>query len=101
MTTDNLNKTKISEAISIAAHQLKTPISVVKAYLEVLLNEDLGVLNDRQKDYLKDVMENVKRMSILVNQLLEISRLDQGRYELNSENFSIEELLKEILNNFS
>jgi signal transduction histidine kinase len=98
--TNDLNKTRVSEAISIAAHQLKTPISVVKSYIEVLLSGDLGLLNDKQSDYLKDVMENVKRMSILVNQLLEISRLDQGRYELAPEEFSLPELTKEIVNGF-
>ncbi len=101
MADNSDQKTKVSEAISIAAHQLKTPISIVKGYIEVLLAEDLGKLNNQQKDYLGDVMENVKRMSILVNQLLEVSRLDQGRYELIIEKFSLEELVKEIVSGFS
>ena len=93
-------KTKVAEAISVAAHQLKTPISIIKGYLEELLSPDLGMVNDKQKEYLEDALTNVKRMSLLVNHVLEISRIDEGRYQLFVEKFALEKLTKEVIDTF-
>ncbi len=94
-------KTKVAEAISVAAHQLKTPISIIKGYLEELLSADLGTINEKQREYLEDALNNVKRMSLLVNHVLEISRIDEGRYELFVEKFALEKLALEVINTFS
>src|SRR4030043_131371 len=63
-------KSKISEAISIAAHQLRHPISVIKSYLEALGSEDFGKLNPKQAEYIEDALENVRRITEPVNNLL-------------------------------
>ncbi len=97
----NLEKPKMAEVISIVAHQLKTPLSVIKGYLEVLLSEDLGKVNKKQKEYLSDALKNVGRMARIVNYLLDVSRTEEGKFELKLEKVSLEKIVEEIINNFS
>ncbi len=100
MLPDDFTKPKVSEVVSITSHQLKTPISIVKAYLEALLSEDYGKINDKQKEYLGDALENIKRMSMLVNHLLDVSRIEERRYELQSQEFSLKEVTEDIIRDF-
>lgn len=94
-------KPKVAEAVSIVAHQLKNPISILKGCLEVLLSEDLGQLNEKQKEYLGDAVENLKRMAKTVNYLLDISRIEEGKYLLKSERFSLADLVRSIIKDLS
>ncbi|MBI4101610.1 MAG: HAMP domain-containing histidine kinase [Candidatus Nealsonbacteria bacterium] len=100
---DNLTteKPKVAEAVSIVAHQLKNPISILKGYLEVLMSEDLGQLNEKQKEYLGDAVENLKRMAKTVNYLLDISRIEEGKYLLKQERFSLADLTRTIIKDLS
>jgi len=90
-------KSKVSESISIVAHQLRHPVSVIKSYLEALISEDFGKLNDKQKEYIEDTLENVKRMTIIINQLLDVSRIEEGRYELKLEPVSLIEVTESVV----
>lgn len=90
-------KPKVAEAVSIVAHQLKNPISIIKGYLEVLLSEDLGKINEKQREYLEDSIENVKRMSKTVSYLLDIAKIEEGRYQLKKEQFSLEDIVKGVI----
>ena len=89
---------KISEVISIVAHQLRHPISVIKSYLEVLLSEDLGKINQKQKEYLEDVLENIRRMAKNVGDLLVISLIEEGKYDLKIKPILLEEVVESIIN---
>jgi len=101
MPKKDYQRPKVSEAVSIAAHQLKNPISVLKGYLEVLLSEDWGPLNLKQKEYLDDALENVQRMATLVNHLLDISKIEERRFGLRLEKFSLEDTIQNIIQSFS
>ena len=101
MPPKNLEKSKISEVVSIVAHQLKTPLSVIKGYLEILLGEDFGKINEKQREYLSDALENVGRMAIIVKYLLDISRIEEGRYELKLEKVNLEEIASQVIKDFS
>ncbi len=72
-----LERTK-SEFVSIAAHQLRTPLSAIRWSLQMLLDEDLGPLNDNQKKLLDQSQISVKRMVRLVNNLLDADHLELG-----------------------
>lgn len=67
-----------TEFVSLASHQLKTPMSAVNWYSEMLMDEDVGKLTDKQKDFLKEIREGNDRMVKLVNGLLNVSRIDMG-----------------------
>ena len=101
MRENDAQKPKIAEAVSIVAHQLKNPISVLKGYLEILISEDFGKVNQKQKEYLDDALENVQRMAKVVSDLLDISRIEEGRYELKLEKFSLEKVTSAVIKDFS
>jgi signal transduction histidine kinase len=71
-----------SSFVSIAAHELRTPLTSVMGYLELLSGGDAGPLSDRQSDYLKTVEEAAQRLLRIINDLLDVTRLEAGRLDL-------------------
>ncbi|MBI2100934.1 MAG: PAS domain S-box protein [Candidatus Vogelbacteria bacterium] len=69
-----------TEFVSLASHQLKTPLSAINWYSEMMLEEEVGPLNDKQKEYLKNLYDANRRMVELVNSLLNVSRIDLGTF---------------------
>ena len=69
-----------SDFISVAAHQLRTPLSGVKWVLKLLLDGDLGSVNDDQKGMLKRGFDTNEKMIQLVNDLLNVSRIENGKF---------------------
>lgn len=73
-----LDKAK-SEFVSLASHQLRTPLSAINWYTEMLLDGTLGKLNKGQSAQLQEIYDGNQRMIELVNSLLDVSRLDLGK----------------------
>ena len=71
-----------STFVSVAAHELRTPLSPIRGYVEVLLEEELGPLNDGQHEYLEIVRRSVDRLLNTTNNLLDVTRIEAGRVEL-------------------
>src|SRR3989338_5578912 len=90
------NRSK-TEFISIASHQLRTPLSSLKWSLNLLTDPRLGTVNEKQLDYLKMIKESNERMIRLVNDLLEVSRIEQGRIMLNPREFALEDLVQDVI----
>lgn len=67
-----------SEFISLVSHQLRTPLSSMRWYLEMLLSKDVGPLNEDQQSYVQQVSTSNERMVRLVNALLNVSRIELG-----------------------
>lgn len=67
-----------TEFVSLASHQLKTPLSAVSWYAEMLMDGDVGPVNSQQIDFLKEILEGNQRMVKLINSLLNVSRIDMG-----------------------
>lgn len=86
-----------SEFVSIAAHQLRTPLSAIKWTLTSLLDEDFGKLNEEQRKYLGKTNLSNERMINLVDDLLNLSRIEEGRYIYKTSVASIEKLMSAIL----
>lgn len=85
-----------TEFVSIASHQLRTPLSSVSWYVEMLLAGDTGELNIAQKKYLGEVYNGNQRMVKLVNDLLNVSRLELGTFIINPEPINIVELAQSV-----
>lgn len=86
-----------SEFVSIVSHQLRTPLSALKWSLELLRGKRLGEFNKKQGEYLDISYDSSVRMTGLVNDLLNVNRIEQGRMALQAKAFSIEELIQDVL----
>lgn len=84
------------EFLSNLSHELKTPLFSIEGYLEVLQDSDFSDLEETQR-FLKKVSNNVERLSILIKDLDEISKLESGAVPLNIKKFDITVLIKEVL----
>ena len=71
-----------TEFVSLASHQLRTPLTSINWYVEMLQAGDAGALNDKQKEFLSEVYKGSKRMVQLVSDLLNVSRLETGRLKI-------------------
>jgi len=86
---DNLK----SEFISIAAHQLRTPLSAIKWVIKMILDGDVGKLNEEQQGLLFKGYQSNERIINLVNDMLNVSRIEEGRFGYNFENTSFLDLV--------
>ncbi len=71
------------ELISVVSHDLRTPLTSIMGYLELVMTEESGALNDEQRQFLEVVRRNADRLLALVNDLLFISRTEQGAVALD------------------
>ncbi len=74
-----------TEFVSLASHQLRTPLSTIGWYVEMLMTEDAGKINDAQRQYLEEVYSANKRMVELINAFLNVSRLELGSFIVEPE----------------
>lgn len=83
-----------SEFVSIVSHQLKAPLSGMRWASDVLTGDRIGKLNSKQEEYLKDIQESTSRMIRLVNDLLDVSRIESGKMEINFEEVNLKEIIE-------
>ena len=90
-----------TEFISNVSHELRTPMTSIKGYADLLVMGAAGEISDRQRDFLATIKTNADRLSNLVNDLLNISRLDSGRVTLNFQPIQMERLAHQALSNLA
>ncbi len=78
-----------TEFVSLASHQLRTPLSSVKWYAELLEDQGTGTLNEKQRGYLREIISGNQRMIRLVNALLNVSRLELGTFVIEPESIEL------------
>lgn len=84
--------------IATTSHELKTPISLIQGYLEAF-KDDIFPMED--KDYYIDILlDETKKMGNLVNDMLDLSQLESGKYTLQIEKFDLSLLVKKVVNKF-
>jgi len=86
-----------TEFVSLASHQLKTPLSAINWYSEMVLEEEVGPLNAKQKEYLKNLYDANRRMVELVNSLLNVSRIDLGVFAVEPVPMNFPVVADEVL----
>jgi len=92
----NLNRMK-SEFVAVASHQLRTPLSAAKWELELLLTKLKKGLNEKQLEKMENISKLNDRMIRLVNDLLDVARIDQNRLILRKQNFDFGKLTQDML----
>jgi signal transduction histidine kinase len=96
---EDLDKTK-DEFIAIAAHQLRTPLGIIRWNAEVLLSGDEGILPPRMIAKLRDIQIGNLRLISLVNNLLSVSRIEQGRVLNEPKAIRLDEQMASIIKEF-
>lgn len=84
--------------ISLASHQIRTPITAIKWFTEILLSKSVGDLTKKQQNILKDTHISTKRMIELIGTLLDIAKLESMRFPINLKPTFITPLVKETVN---
>ena len=85
-----------TEFVSIAAHQLRTPMSAIKWTLRMILDGDLGPITGEQRDFLDKTYISNERMISLINDLLNVTRIEEGRHLYNLVPVNLEDIVKNI-----
>jgi signal transduction histidine kinase len=76
-----------SEFLANMSHELRTPLNAIIGFSEVLIERMFGELNDKQEDYLKDIFTSGKHLLSLINDILDLSKIEAGRMELDADTF--------------
>ena len=82
-----------SEFLANMSHELRTPLNAIIGFSEVLLEKMFGELNDKQLDYLRDIHGSGHHLLTLINDILDLSKIEAGRMELELGSFDLHELL--------
>lgn len=96
---DMENKQK--EFIYTTTHELRTPITAVKGYLSMIMHGDAGEVTDKQKLFFSRAYSSTERLVGLVEDLLQVARLEENRMHFETEEFSANKLMHEVANDFT
>src|SRR5262249_329482 len=86
-----------SEFLANMSHELRTPLNAVIGFSEVLLERMFGDLNPKQEEYLQDIMSSGRHLLSLINDILDLSKIEAGRMDVGWAGFSVRLALENAL----
>ena len=87
-----------SDFLANMSHELRTPLNAILGFSELLIDQKIGPLNERQKQYLQDVHESGSHLLQLINNVLDLAKIESGKTELSVEIFSLSEVITGVIN---
>lgn len=90
-----------NEFISMVSHELRTPLTTIKGFVSIVLNEETGPLNDQQRHFLETSDRAIDRLTLLVSDLLDISRIEAGQIKMQLRPTSLADLVRRVAGNFA
>jgi PAS domain S-box-containing protein len=90
-----------SEFLSMVSHEIKTPLTIMKEFISIVLDRIPGEINETQEEYLNIAYNNINRLEVIVNDLLDISKLEAGKMKLSLTLFDISTLIKDTVTAFN
>jgi signal transduction histidine kinase len=92
-----LSATRVkSDFLANMSHELRTPLNSINGFSEVLYDEAFGPLNEKQKTYVQNILTSGKHLLLLINQILDTSKIEAGKMRLDLSPVDIKNLLKDI-----
>lgn len=91
-----LDKIK-SNFLSITSHELRTPMSVIKGYIQMILKGNLGTISNEQKKALEIVLRNSNQLDSLIQDILDISRLESGTMKFVPERINVKNMVEQTI----
>jgi signal transduction histidine kinase len=85
-----------SEFLANMSHELRTPLNGIIGFTEFLIDEKPGPLNSRQKEFLADVHRSAQHLLRLINDVLDLAKVEAGKLEVNPERFSPAKAIEEV-----
>jgi len=85
-----------SEFLANMSHELRTPLNSINGFSEVLYDETFGPLNEKQKQYVNNVLTSGKHLLLLINQILDMAKVEAGKMKLSLSNLPMKTLLNDI-----
>jgi NtrC-family two-component system sensor histidine kinase KinB len=86
-----------SEFVMTASHELRTPLTSIGMSIKLLLEKAMGKLNEKEQQLLTAAHEDTQRLKVLVNNLLDLSKIEAGKMEMEFDNVSLQALSKEVV----
>jgi len=86
-----------SEFLASMSHELRTPLNAIIGFSEVLQEKYFGELNEKQAEYVSDILESGRHLLALINDILDLSKVEAGKMELELSRIEIKELLENSL----
>jgi PAS domain S-box-containing protein len=90
-----------SEFVATVSHELRTPMTSIKGYVEILLMGAAGDMSPQQVHFLEIVRSNTERLAVLVNDLLDVSRIEAGRVILSMQAVDLREVTEDVITTIS
>jgi PAS domain S-box-containing protein len=85
-----------SDFVGTVSHELRTPLSAIKGFLELVADGEAGPINDTQREFLDIAVRNSDRLGALINDLLDVSRIESDRLEMRSEPVDLAAVLADV-----
>jgi protein-histidine pros-kinase len=85
-----------SEFLAGMSHELRTPLNGILGFTEFLIDEKPGALNAKQKEYLTDVYQSAQHLLQLINDVLDLAKIEAGKIEFHTESFPLEKAIREV-----
>ncbi|WP_135612570.1 PAS domain S-box protein [Methanococcoides sp. AM1] len=95
ITAENANRVK-TEFITNMSHELRTPLNSIIGFSDILLNENSGPLNEKQKRYISNAHKSGKHLLNLINDILSISNIESGKMDLHINEFFVSDAIDEV-----
>ena len=90
-----------SDFVSLVSHELRTPMTSIIGFVSLILEGKTGPINDKQRRSLDRVQHQAERLAALINDLLDISRIEAGRIQMKREEISVSEIAKQRIEDIS
>lgn len=86
-----------TEFVSIVSHEMRTPLTSIKNCINIILTEATGKINENQKKFLSMASDSTNRMARLINDLLDLSKMESGRMEYHFEKIDLNSILESVI----